>query len=202
MSSTPRTGVARRYGPDVGEPPLLFDPRRWGSLVGLAGGLVFVFAYAPSLGAGTSAVAQVAAAGLAIAALLALYARPVALGPLGALRPLAMAVYLSCVVGELALIALGTRALVSAERDDLQPALIAAVVGLHFLPMGWAFAERMFGWLGAVVASLGLAGLLLGWAGVDDAADGAGVLAGLSMLVVIGRYGRGGFAPTGGPPGT
>jgi len=40
--------------------------------------------------------------------------------------------------------------------------LIAAVVGLHFIPFAWAFNERMFFWLGGLVCGLGTIGLLAG----------------------------------------
>lgn len=194
VSGTSRTAAPRRYGPDVGEPPLLADPRRWGSVVGLAGGLLFVAAYSAPLGPVVSAGAELVAVVLALAALVALYVRPVGLGPLVPPRPLAVGVYVGCVVGEVALIAVGTRALEHAGRGELRPALIAGVVGLHFLPMGWAFSERLFGWLGAAVAVVGGAGLLAGLGGVDRAAEASAVLAGLVMLGLIARYGRGDFA--------
>lgn len=185
----------RRYGPEVGEPPPLADPRRWGSLIGVAGGLVFVTSYSPALGAVVSAAAWVGGIALALAAVVAHYVRPVALGPLARLRPLALLTYGACVVGELVLIAAGTRALTAAGSGELQPALIAAVVGLHFVPFAWAFGERMFLWLGGCVAALGAAGLLAGALGVARAADASAVGAGLVMLLVIALYARGRFAP-------
>ena len=185
----------RRYGPDVGEPPPLADPRRWGSLVGLAGGLLFVASYSSALGAVLGVVAQVAAVALALAALFAHCVRPVALGPLERPRPLAVGVYLACVVGEVALIAAGTRVLTSAGHGDLRPALIAAVVGLHLLPMGWAFHERVFAVLGALVAVLGAAGLLAGLAAGADLAGSSAALAGLVMLGVLTLHARGRLAP-------
>ena len=192
-----RTGTPRRYGPDVGEPPPLVDPRRWGSVVGLLGGLLFVLAYAPALHPTLTAAARLVAVLLFVAALLCHYGRPVALGPLERPRPRALAVYLGCVAGELVVIAVGTGVLTSAGRGELRPALIAAVVGLHLVPMGWAFGERMFGWLGGLVAVVGVAGLLAGLGGVADAAEAAAVLAGLAMLAVITLYARGRFAEAG-----
>ena len=192
MSDAP---PARRHGPAVGEPPLLADPRRWGSMIGLAGGLVFIGSYSPVLGSVVSAVAWLLGGALALAALAAHYLRPVALGPLARARPLALATYGACVVAELALLDVGTRALDGAGHTDLRPALIAAVVGLHFLPMAWAFSERMFLLLGGVVAVLGVVGLTAGLAGIARAADALAVLAGLAMLVVGLAYARGRFAP-------
>lgn len=189
---------ARRYGPAAGEPPLLVDPRRWGSLVGLVGGLVFVGSYAPVLGTVVSTTAWAAGLAGVAAALFAHYVRPVALGPLTRPRPLALLTYGGCVIGELALIAVGTQGLTAAGRAELQPALIAAVVGLHFLPFAWVFGERMFLHLGGAVAALGAAGLLAGALGVARAADGAAVVAGLVMIAVIALYARGRYAR---PPG-
>ncbi len=123
----------RRYGPDVGEPPPLLDPRRGGSLIGLIGGLVFI-GYSPVLGVAVATVAWVAGIALVLAALFAHYVRPVSLGPLTRPRPVAVAAYGACVVVEIALIALGSRALTAAGHGDLRPALIATVVGLHFIP--------------------------------------------------------------------
>ena len=82
----------------------------------------------------------------------------------------ALAAYCGCVLGELALISLGSRALVAAGYSQLRPALIAAVVGLHFIPFAWAFAERMFLHLGGVVALIGVTGLGVGALGVRHAA--------------------------------
>jgi hypothetical protein len=187
---------ARPHGPAAGEPPVAVDPRRWGSLIGLAGGMVFIASYSPALGPVVSAAAWVAGVALVLAALHAHYVRPVPLGPLERPSPLAMAVYLGCVVGEVALIAAGSNALAAAGRSELRPALIAAVVGLHFLPFAWAFGERMFLVLGGAVATLGVTGLVVGTLGVPHAAEVAAVLAGLVMLVLVVRYARGGFAPS------
>jgi hypothetical protein len=185
----------RTYGPAVGEPPVAADPRRWGSVIGLIGGMVFVASYSPALGFVVSALAWAAGIALVAAALVAHYVRPVPLGPLERPRPLALAVYGFCVVAQVAVIAVGSNALSAAGRSELRPALIATVVGLHFLPFAWAFAERMFLVLGAAVAALGTVGLLAGLA-VPQAPEGAAVLAGLVMLALATRFARGGFAPS------
>ena len=194
-AASPCAAPVRRYGPAVGEPPLLFDPRRWGSLIGLAGGMVFVGSYATVLGPVASTVAWVAGLLLVVVALSAHYVRPVALGPLARPRPLALATYGACVVGELALISVGSRALAAAGQGELRPALIAAAVGLHFLPFAWAFGEPMFCYLGGAVAVLGGAGLLAGSLGVEHAAEALTVVAGLAMLTIITLYALGRFAP-------
>ena len=198
MTAGARGGGAppRDYGPAVGEPPPLVDPRRWGSLIGLAGGLLFVVSYSPPLGAAISVIAWVIGVGGVLTALFAHYVRPSALGPLSRPRPVALLVYGVCVVGELALIAAGSRVLDAVGRGELRPSLIAAVVGAHFLPFAWAFGEAMFFTLGGLVAGLGVVGLVLGALGVPDAAEALAVLAGLAMIAVIVRYALGGWART------
>lgn len=190
-----RPAPARRYGPAAGEPPLWADPRRWGSLIGLTGGLVFIGSYSAAFGPGVWIAGWVAGLAVAAAALVALYIRPVPLGPLTPSSPAALAIYGGCVIGELAAINLGSRALTAAGHDELRPALIAAIVGLHFIPFAWAFGERMFYWLGGLVATLGAVGLVAGFLRTAHAADAAAVAAGLVMLVIITLYARGRFAP-------
>lgn len=191
---SPQPATTRRYGPVAGEPPLLVDPRRWGSLIGLVGGMVFIASYASVLGPVASMMAWAVGLALVAAALFAHYVRPSSLGPLARPRPLALAAYCGCVVGELALIAAGSRALTTAGHSELRPALIAAVVGLHFVPFAWAFSERMFHYLGGSVAVIGATGLLAGALGVPHAADALAVFAGLVMLTIITLYAQGRFA--------
>lgn len=192
---------ARRYGPAVGEPPLWADPRRWGSLIGLAGGLLFV-SYSDVFGPIVRIAGWVVGLALVAAALTAHYLRPVPLGPMTRPRPVALAVYTGCVIGELAAISVGSRALTGAGHGELRPALIAAVVGLHFLPFAWAFSERMFFWLGGLVAILGAVGLLAGFLITPHAADAAAIAAGVVMLILINRYARGRFSPQTASPST
>lgn len=195
-STVQSTPPARRYGPAVGEPPLWADPRRGGSLIGLAGGLVFIGAYSPTLGHLVSLLAWIIGATLAVTALTAHYLRPVPLGPLTRPSTRALLTYGACVIGELALINLGSRALTALGHGDLRPALIATVVGLHFIPFAWAFGERMFSWLGGFVAALGATGLAAGVLGSSHAAEASAVTAGLTMLAIITVYAAGRFAPS------
>ena len=189
-------GEPRRPGPGVTEPPALMDPRRWGGVVGLVGGMVFITSYSAPLGTVVSLLAWVLGSTLTLTAVVLLFIRPVELGPLVRPRPVAVLVYLACVAGEVVLIGLGSRALTDAGASELRPALIAAVVGVHFLPFAWAFGERMFYLLGSVVAVLGAAGLVVGALGVARAAEVSAVLVGLAMLGIIVLYARGRFAPT------
>jgi hypothetical protein len=190
VSPDARTTGARRYGPAAGEPPLLVDPRRWGGLIGLVGGSVFVSS-APALGPVAAALAVAAAAVGVLAALHAHYVRPVPLGPLVRPRRSALAVYGGCVLGQVALIVVGSRALATAGLGQLQPALVVAAVGLHFVPFAWAFQERVFLLLGWSLAAIGAAGLVAGLLGVPLAGDAAAVLAGLAMIGIVALHARG-----------
>lgn len=190
-----RSAAARPYGAAAGEPPLLADPRRWGSLIGLVGGIVFIGSYSAVFGPVVSAIAWVGGVAGVLAALFAHYVRPVPLGPFARPRRLALAAYCGCVLGELALIAAGSRVLTATGHSELQPALIAAVVGLHFMPFAWAFQEGMFLYLGGALTAIGAAGLAAGLLGVPHAADAAAVVAGVVMLIIITLYAQGRFAP-------
>ncbi|MEJ5945517.1 hypothetical protein WDZ17_09465 [Pseudokineococcus basanitobsidens] len=136
----------------------------------------------------------VLAVGGVLTARFAHYVRPSALGPLSRPRPVALLVYGACVVGELVVIAVGSAVLEALGRGELRPSLIAAVVGVHFLPFARAFGEAMFSLLGRVVAGLGVIGLVLGALGVTDAAEAFAVLAGLAMVAVVVRYAFGGWS--------
>ena len=91
--------------------------------------------------------------------------------------------------------------LTAVGHGDLRPALIAGVVGLHFLPFAWAFGERLFHPLGLALIVLGGTGLIAGLAGVTWAADAAAVVSGLVMLALVLLYAAGRFATHGGGRG-
>lgn len=186
-----RLGSARS---SVGEPPVLVDPRRWGAVIGVVGGLVFVLSYAPPLGAPLRIASGIASVCLALAALFELFVRPRPLGPFRQPARRGLLVYGCCVAAELAVIGVGSRLLISRGSGDLRPALIAGVVGAHFLPFAWAFGERMFYRMGAALVVLGCLGLLAGYAVGALAAEAAAVLSGLVMLAFLVLYSRGRFA--------
>lgn len=102
-------------------------------------------------------------------------------------------VYVCCVAAELALIALGSRLLTNLGHGELRPTLIAGVVGLHFLPFAWAFGERMFYTIGLALLVLGSAGLIVGYAGVEHAAEAAAVFSGLVLLSLLELHAQGRF---------
>jgi hypothetical protein len=179
----------------TGAPPRFADPRRVGTLIGLFGACVFVFSYTPGIAELLVVVARTLVVGAVACTLWFLFASPRYLGPFTAPRGQQIGIYLLCVVMEFALIAFGTGRLTSMGKLELQPALIALVVGLHFIPFAWAFRERMFYSLGGVLAVLGGVGLLIG---TQTSALGAAVGSGLVMSLILLAYSLGMFAH---PPG-
>ncbi|MDN4611793.1 DUF7010 family protein [Arthrobacter burdickii] len=166
-----------------------------GTLIGLFGACVFVFSYTPGIAELLVVVSRTLVVGAVACTLWFLFASPRYLGPFTAPRGQQIGIYLLCVAMEFALIAFGTGRLTSMGKLELQPALIALVVGLHFIPFAWAFRERMFYSLGGVLAVLGGVGLLIG---TQTSALGAAVGSGLVMSLILLAYSLGMFAH---PPG-
>jgi hypothetical protein len=100
-------------------------------------------------------------------------------------------IYLLCVVGEVGLIRIGTQTLTAMDQAELRPALVALVVGVHFLPFAWAFGERMFYLLGGALILLGGTGLLTS---SETGALAAAVGSGLVMSLLVLAYSLGMFA--------
>lgn len=73
-----------------------------------------------------------------------------------------MGFYGASVVGGILLIAAGTQALTEARHPGLRPALIAAVVGLQFIPFAWVWGSGCSSGSAVRVSVLGAAGLLAG----------------------------------------
>lgn len=194
-----RPGPPDPQGPRRPRPSRGPHPYRLGSLVGAVGASVFVLTNRGLLAEPLPVLALVAWA-LALAAYgYAVWLRPVhALPPPGTPSPRAGLVYLAAVVAMVAAIALGRLLLDRAGQPELVPALVAACVGLHFLPFARAFAAPVFGQLGWLLALIGLGGLLIGWLLRPGAAAGvaalAAVLAGLVMLaaMAVGAFPRSG----------
>jgi hypothetical protein len=179
-------------------PPRFTDPRRLGAVVGLAGAFVFVSSDAPDPHGLLPFLVTFGAYAVIVAAVLRLFWRPRWLGTFQVPRTRQILVYLACVVGELALIRIGSLRLQADGHLDARPALIAAVVGLHFIPFAWAFRERMFYLLGGALVVLGIAGLglqlTLQPSGDGNAARWAAVAAGWTMAVLLLAFGSGVFA--------
>jgi hypothetical protein len=185
------TGSSSTARNSAGAPPRFADPRRIGTLIGLFGACVFVFSYTSEAADFLSVVARILVSGAVACTLWFLFASPRYLGPFTAPRGRQIGSYLLCVIMEFALIAFGTGQLTSLGKLELQPALIALVVGLHFIPFAWAFKERMFYTLGGLLAVLGGAGFVIG---TQTSALGAAVWSGLVMSLILLAYSLGMFA--------
>ena len=70
-----------------------------------------------------------------------------------------------------------------------QIALVAAVVGGHFLPFARAFQAPVFWWIGGAMAVLGLAGAVLAALGDPVAGPAGATAAGAAMLVIVAAQG-------------
>jgi hypothetical protein len=166
-------------------------PQVLGGLVGAVGASAFVLVNRTELPAPWPVVALVlwlvALGAFAWASLL----RRRVLPELPAPGPRAGAVYGCAVLGMVGLIVAGGAVLRATGHEDLQPALVALAVGLHFLPFAAAFRAPVFRVLGALVGAVGAAGLLLGLVAGPVWALAAAVVAGLVMLAVMTADARG-----------
>lgn len=164
------------------------DPRRIGSLVGIAGGLVFAIDYGSFLSAPLRITTVAVAVALALGAVLALFGRPRALGAPHTLSNRAWLIYLASVAGMLALIAVGRWGVTALGHAPAAPAVIVFAVGVHLLPFAAAFGERHFRDLGATLAVIGVLGLALAILAGSPFGAGAAVVAGLVMLGLMLAY--------------
>lgn len=176
-----------------------FDPRRFGSVVGVVGGVVFVVSYVDFLSLPLRWAASGVAVGLALAALYFLFVRPRRLGPPAQPHRFALLIYLASVALMLALIAVGRLALDASSHADAAPSLIAIVVGLHFLPFALAFRTPFLRLLGLATAAIGIVGVALAILLGQPWGPAGAVVAGLAMLLLLQRYALGLHAdPAGG----
>lgn len=165
----------------------LGHPRVSGAVIGGIGGTVFVAANAPALPGVWTVLADLAGAAALAGWCVAVLIRRRRLGPV--LRPgrAAGIVYVAGIVGMLAIMFAGSQLLETTHHEDLQPAVIALAVGVHFLPYARAFGAPVFGGLGLALALVGILGLVIGLAAGGAAASAAAVAAGLILLGGIAR---------------
>ncbi|MEQ4500945.1 hypothetical protein [Nocardioides kribbensis] len=160
------------------------DGRSLGSVVGAAGGALFVWNAAGDLAATTwLRAAAVALLVLTVgAALVARRGRGGRSGggaapPRSALRTYGWSVTLMAVA-----IVVGARAWVALDLEAVVLPWVVLVVGAHFLPFARAFGAPVFTRLGGLLVLVGGAGAVAAGLGVGDAAPVAGLLAGLALL--------------------
>ena len=75
------------------------------------------------------------------------------------------------------------------DAPTAQIALVAAVVGGHFLPFARAFQAPVFWWIGGAMAVLGLAGAVVAVLGDPVAGPAGAAEAGAAMLVIVAAQG-------------
>lgn len=157
------------------------DQARVARLIGAVFGLVFVLVNAGAAPGAWGWLLRLAGVAGFVAVLVRLRTAPErSVRP----RPGAIRVYWACVAAEVVAIVVGVRLLASQGHGELGVALVAAVVGMHFVPFAWAFAEPSFAVLGAALLVLGIAGAVVGTAAGSEAAVAlvAGVGSGLALL--------------------
>src|SRR4051794_30882068 len=135
------------------------DPRVWGTFIGAAGGTDFVLTSRSDLDGPWPGIALALLVVALTAYVVLVLVVPRQFAPPAPVRPSAGRVYLGSVVGMLALIRVGSIVLDHQGRSGLQPALIVAAVGLHFLPFASAFHTPLFRVLGSAMAVIGALGL-------------------------------------------
>jgi hypothetical protein len=104
--------------------------------------------------------------------------------PLPDAGPRALRIYAAAVAAELVALFGGTLLLSNTGHEELSLPWVVIVVGVHFVPLGWAFHARFFHVLAAVLVALGVAGAALAVADSDQAAVSfvSGVGAGATLL--------------------
>ena len=156
-----------------------------GGLIGVIGGGAFLFggiAGLPAEHQGTLRGGAIALIGFTlVVVLLRRRVLPAVQAPArGALR-----VYGIAVVTMLALLPVTRLVALALDAPTAQIALVAAVVGGHFLPFARAFQAPVFWWIGGAMAVLGLAGAAFAALGMPSAGPAGAAAAGAAMLVIV-----------------
>lgn len=167
----------------------LWHPVVSGGLIGVIGGGAFLFggiAGLPAEHQGTLRGGAIALIGFTlVVVLLRRRVLPAAQAPArGALR-----VYGIAVVTMLALLPVTRLVALALDAPTAQIALVAAVVGGHFLPFARAFQAPVFWWIGGAMAVLGLAGAAFAALGDPVAGPAGAAAAGAAMLVIVAAQG-------------
>ena len=160
-----------------------------GGLIGVIGGGAFLFggiAGLPAEHQGTLRGSAIALIGFTlVVVLLRRRVLPAVQAPArGALR-----VYGIAVVTMLALLPVTRLVAFGLDAPTAQIALVAAVVGGHFLPFARAFQAPVFWWIGGAMAVLGLAGAVVAVLGDPVAGPAGATAAGAAMLVIVAAQG-------------
>lgn len=160
------------------------------------GGSAFLFGGISALPEPVQAPLRMAAVGLIAFALVAILFRRRVMPSMEPPTPGAMRVYWVAVVLLLLLMPVTRIVAEALHTPTAQIALVAAVVGAHFLPFARAFRAPVFSWIGGSMLVLGLGGALLAALGSSFAGPAGAAAAGAEMLVIVAAQAFLGAAPS------
>ncbi|MEV8233066.1 hypothetical protein [Micrococcus luteus] len=160
-------------------------PVVFGGLIGVVGGMAFLLAGIAGLPGDAQSMLRSAAVALAVFALAAVLLRRRTLPALPPPAPGALRVYGTAVVVMLLLFPVTRLVARAADAPTAQIALVAAVVGAHFLPFARAFGAPVFRWIGGSMLVLGLVGALAAMLRVPAAGPAGAAAAGAAMLLIV-----------------
>jgi len=157
-------------------------------LVGGVFGLVFVLVNAGDLPAPLDLAVRVVGV-MALVAVVGLLLRSGGGTPLPEAGPRAWKVYRIAVGVEIVALFGGASLLSRTGHEELGLPWVVVVVGVHFIPLGWAFGARFFVTLGWILVALGVLGAILALAGAERPVVSfvSGVGAGLVLLAFAAR---------------
>ena len=158
-------------------------PVVFGGLIGVVGGMAFLLAGIAGLPGDAQSMLRSAAVALAVFALAAVLLRRRTLPALPPPAPGALRVYGAAVVVMLLLFPVTRLVARAADAPTAQIALVAAVVGGHFLPFARAFGAPVFRWIGG--SMLVLVGALAAMLRVPAAGPAGAAAAGAAMLLIV-----------------
>lgn len=156
-----------------------------GGLIGVIGGTAFLFAGLLGVSSPTQGPLRGLAAALATFTLAVILFRRRVLPELRPPAPGAARVYGVAVVVMLLLMPVTRLVAQALHAPTAQSALVAAVVGAHFLPFARVFHAPVFWWIGGSMVALGLGGALLAVLGMHVAGPAGAAAAGAAMLVIV-----------------
>ena len=160
-----------------------------GGLIGVIGGGAFLFGGIAGLPAEHQGTLRGVAISLISFTLVVVLLRRRVLPAVQAPARGALRVYGIAVVAMLALFPVTRLVALALDAPTAQIALVAAVVGGHFLPFARAFQAPVFWWIGGAMAVLGLAGAALAALGDPVAGPAGAAEAGAAMLVIVAAQG-------------
>ncbi|WIM99324.1 hypothetical protein ACTOB_002974 [Actinoplanes oblitus] len=161
-----------------------------GSLVALSFGTVFVMVNSADLPAPWRLVIRVVALLIAAVLLVRLFRTERAVAPTreSDIRGFADRRYWYAVLGEIIALFGGLYVINGVlKKPEVAVAWVVIVVGVHFLPLAWAWRLPLFYWVGGVMTVLGVAGFLAYAAGASAGTVGliAGVGSGFTLYAAV-----------------